>query len=154
MSKTKEIVGGVIGGMAGGVAVALALTAMQRVTGHSQSRPRGLAQSLRHAFLTRTAWRSRSDENATLGRTLVQSAVLGGAYGGLRAALNLPGVLSGPVFGLATYGLSRAGFDTQAGVASGPWNRGSQALAPRLITHTVYGTVTHMVSEQVQDLLS
>ncbi len=154
MSKMKQIIGGVIGGMAGGVAVALALAAMQRMQGRTQSRSRGFTNSLRQAFLTRTMPRMRSNDRSALGRLILQSAVLGGAYGGLRAALNLPGFLFGPVFGLASYGLSRAGIDTTAGQALGPWNRKSNALAPRLITHTVYGTVTHMVSEQVQNLLS
>ncbi len=90
----------------------------------------------------------------TLRKQLLSGALLGGVYGALRSALRLPGILSGPIYGLVTYALSWVGLGPAMERTPGPWNEQPMALLPRLVSHTVYGTVTDLISEQVEDILS
>ncbi len=141
MSKgTNKIIAGAIGGMVGGVVMSLALMGTRRI---AQRVP-----ALEGAF-------PKADEPdvQSLGRELATSAALGGVYGVLRSSLHLPGLLFGPVYGLANYGLERAGFGPAIAQTKGPWNKNSMGIAPRMITNIVYGTVADWVGGFIQDLL-
>ncbi len=141
MSKgVNKIIAGAIGGMVGGVVMSLALMGTRRI---AQRVP-----ALEGAFP------NADDTNVqSLGKELAASAALGGVYGVMRSALHLPGLLFGPVYGLANYGLERVGFGPAITQTKGPWNENSMGIAPRMITSIVYGTVADWVGGFIMDLL-
>jgi hypothetical protein len=150
MSKrTNRIIAGTIGGMIGGVVMTLALMATRRLPV-----VRKISGELDQFPVLGAAAEIEDEPTGTLGKQLLSSAVLGGVYGALRSALRLPGILSGPAYGLVSYGLSWVGLGPAMERTPGPWNEQPMALLPRLVTHTVYGTVTDMISERVEGMLS
>lgn len=154
MSKrTNRIVAGAIRGMAGGAVMALAFTAIRRIDWNQVPVIRDLNQN-DYLSLVQTSSESQPEEAGTLGKRVLVSALLGGLYGALRSAFQLPGLISGPIFGLASYPLSWIGLGPAAENNPGPWKETPQGLLPRLVTHSLYGMVTDQVSERFQDLLA
>ncbi len=135
--------------MAGGAVMALALASMRRV-----GFIRRLNNELDRIPLVGAATTNLPEPEDHLGKRVLTSALLGGAYGAIRSGLQLPGILSAPVFGLVAMGLSRAGIGPEAKGTPGPWDGQSKGLIPELVTHTVYGTVTDQVSTRVEDILA
>ncbi len=141
MSKGKnKIIAGAIGGMVGGLVMSLALMGTRRV---AQRVP-----ALEGAFPN-----ADDADMQSMGKELAMSAALGGIYGVMRSALHLPGLLFGPVYGLANLGLERAGFGPAIAQTKGPWNENSIGIAPRMITNIVYGTVADWVGGFIMNLL-
>ncbi len=150
MSKrTNKIVAGAIGGMIGGVLTTVAFTALRR-----SPFARKISGEVEDVPFLGTATEIEEMPNGALRKQLLSSAILGGVYGALRSALHLPGIFSGPIYGLVSYSLSWVGLGPAMERTPGPWNERPMALVPRLITHTVYGTVTDLISERVEDMLA
>lgn len=148
MSKrTNRIIAGTIGGMIGGVVMTLALTATRRLPVVRKT------SKVDQVPVLGTTAEVEEETTGTLGKQLLSSAVLGGMYGAIRSALRLPGILSGPAYGLVSYGHSWVGLGPAMERTPGPWNEQPMALLPRLVTHTVYGTVTDLISDRVENML-
>ncbi len=140
MSKgVNRIIAGAIGGAIGGAVMSLALMGTRRI---AQRVP-----MLEGAFPN-----ADNADMQSIGKQIAASTALGGVYGILRSALHLPGLLFGPVYGLANYGLERAGFGPAIAQTEGPWNQGSMGIAPRMITNVVYGTVADWIGGFIMDL--
>ncbi len=150
--RSNRVVSGALGGMVGGAAMALALTGVERIAWQRMSRARRARRGIR-ALFTRSAPRMGQADNGTVVRRVAQSAMLGAVYGALRSGFNLPRFIFGPVFGIATYGLSQVGMAPSVEEVPGPWNKGSMSFLPRMLTQTLYGVVTDAISERVQNML-
>jgi hypothetical protein len=85
---------------------------------------------------------------------LMMSATLGAGYGALQAALDLPALPAGPLYGLSIYALMLGGVGPVLGVMAGPWNEESMTVGRRVMMHAVYGTVTALVYERMRQELA
>ncbi len=137
--RVKQIIGGAAGGMAGGLVMSIALTAARR------SNLPGLALQNQNPA---------SQHPSELGKRVLISGLLGGIYGAIRAGLNLPGLIAGPLYGLVSYGLSTTGLGPTVEKTPGPWNKQQSGMISGMIQHTVYGMVTDSVAGFVERLLS
>ncbi len=149
MSKrTNRIIAGAIGGMIGGVVMSLALTAVRR-----SPLLRQVNHDVEQIPIIGTSAEIQEEPAGNLSKRLLSAAILGGVYGALRSALRLPGILAGPAYGLVAYALSWVGLGPAMERTPGPWNEQPMAFIPKLVTNTVYGTVTDLISERVGDML-
>ncbi len=148
---TKRLVAGAIGGAIGGSLMALALLGTRRI---AETRMQGTSDRIKHAVMAGTGKVQQAEENGELAKYMLVSAGFGALYGAFRSAVHISALLTGPLYGLATYGLSRAGLGPTIQETPGPWNDGSLGIVPRMVTHTVYGTVTDFVADRIESALS
>ena len=149
--KTRRIIAGAAGGMAGGVMVAVVSAFTDRLM--DQRSARKMPRGLRRIFATRLT-QEPSRKRTVVSKTILASAALGGLYGGIRAGLNLPGLVTGPLFGISGLTLSRLGLGDDAARARGPWNSNRMSLGPRLVSTAVYGVVADRMARRVENMLS
>lgn len=143
-----DIVAGAIGGLAAGTV----LTAFMVVGSRAGLLEDPLPQKVERWSEDRLGVHERSSprEEEVVGQTghLLASAALGALCGALRPRRGSV-VREGPLFGVGLYALALAGLGPALGITRGPQDVPMTVNARRLMMHTVFGTVTAAVTEQL-----
>ncbi len=150
MSVAKEITAGLAGGLAGGTAMAALMMAGQRAGLIETPPPVQIERTLegRAGVADRTS--STQETALGMGLHMLLSAAFGGGYGLLRAAIDVPAVPGGPLYGLCVYALTFTGIGPTLGLTPSPKGQQPIAVGRQLMLHAVYGTVTALVARQVR----
>jgi hypothetical protein len=150
MTIERDIAAGAIGGLAGG----LVMTAFMVIGSRVGLVDEPLPQKTEHWVEDQMGVRDRpaplQEEIIGQGSHLVFAAALGALYGGFLASRDLPALPTGPLFGLASYAVDLAGIGPALGITKGPWNEEPTTIGRRMMMHTVFGTVTALVTEQLR----
>ena len=146
----RDIAAGAVGGLAGGLVMVAFMVIGSRVGLVDEPLP----QKVEHWAEDRMGVRDRPDpiqeEVIAQGSHLVFAAGLGALYGGLIASRDLPALPTGPLFGLASYAVDLAGIGPALGITKGPWNEAPTVIGRRMMMHTIFGTVTALVTDQLR----
>lgn len=154
MSIERDIAAGVAGGLAGG----LVMTAFMVIGSRAGLMDEPLPQKVEHWAEDQMGVEHRPDplQEEIVGQTghLIFAAGLGALYGGLFASRDLPPLPTGPLFGLATYAIDLVGFGPALGITRGAWDEEPTVVGRRMMMHTVFGTVTALVTDQLRSPLA
>jgi uncharacterized membrane protein YagU involved in acid resistance len=141
---------GMLGGAAGTAAMSVGMVLSQLAGARKRPPPVEMEHELeRRAGVA-------EETSATVKLTLASGLHLaigvgfGALYGMLRARLPLNALWAGPLYGLAVYVVSLAGFGPAFGLTTGPWQERTTTVTRRIALHLVYGLVTAIVTERVQ----
>ncbi len=147
MSLQSNVVAGAIAGLAGGAALAAWWHYGQRLGITQEPLPRRVEQWAEDQAGVRDQARPETKEAVAQSGHLLAATALGAVFGGLRSSGYLPSFASGPLFGLAVYGMNVAGIGNALGITRGPESESSSVVGTQLFEHALYGAVTGWVTD-------
>lgn len=162
-SPRNDALSGAVGGLAGGAAMTLLITQVApRIAPQAMLPPTPapikMAQWAEQTTGQPDALSSSQEKAAGLAGHAVFSAGAGGAYGLARARLApfaaLPAPVAGVVFGLAVWAATFQGALPALGVMRRTTQHGLERWPAPLMGHSLFGLVTALVSEKVQQRLT
>jgi hypothetical protein len=149
----REVVTGMIGGLAGGMGMAGIMMLGKRAGFIEEPVPLQVERWAEDRLRVQDRLGPRQEMAAGMGGHLAFSAAMGGVYGVLRSALNLPALPTGPLYGLGLYAVNMLVVGPALGVTERPAKERPPVVGRQLMMHTMYGVVTALAAKRLRDAM-
>jgi hypothetical protein len=147
----REVAAGAVGGLAGGTGM-IGLMMLGKRKG-LEPLPIKIERWAEDRLDVADRLGPRQETAAGMGGHLAYSAALGGVYGALRSAFNLPAVPTGPLYGLGLYAVNVLGIGPALGITKSPAKERPTVVRRQLMMHAFYGVVTALVANRMRAAL-
>lgn len=150
MSTGKSVLAGMIGGLAGGMVMSMGMMIGQRAGVIETPMPLKVERELEKRAGVAEKTSPQQEKALAFAEHMLISGGFGAVYGLARTLVSAPLLLTGMMFGLLVYAVNLAGAGPALDLAPGPWEEKPQVVGRRVMMHVVYGVVTALVADQIE----
>ncbi|MEZ4733959.1 MAG: hypothetical protein R3E79_43255 [Caldilineaceae bacterium] len=156
MKVGREVIAGAVGGVVGALAMTSHRPACCRKSMGvlTEPLPHKIERRATTAVGVAEQLSARQADWLAGGEHLVLGAAYGAGYGWLHQVTHLPATVDGPLYGFLVYTLNLVGIGPTFHLIRSPWYEAPALAGRRLLVHLLYGLVTGVVAEQINQRMS
>lgn len=151
MNRGREVVAGAVGGVVGALAMTTVRLAAERMGVLTEPLPHKIERRVTMQVGVAEHLSARQANWVAGGGHLGLGATYGAGYGWFHQATHLPATVDGPLYGFLVYALNLVGIGPMFQLIRSPWHEAPALAGRRLLVHLLYGLVTGMVAEQINE---
>lgn len=154
MKVGREVIAGAVGGVVGALAMTTVRLAAESMGVLTEPLPHKIERRVTTAVGVAEQLSARQADWLAGGEHLVLGAAYGAGYGWLHQVTHLPATVDGPLYGFLVYTLNLVGIGPTFHLIRSPWYEAPALAGRRLLVHLLYGLVTGVVAEQINQRMS